>query len=204
MSDLPFSQSCENNKEPILKVLKQIITKDNKRLLEVGTGTAQHAVFFSKHFTDLHWVTSDKLENHAGIAARLLTEKLGNVHGPVAFEVGKDAFSKQHFDLSFTANTFHIMPWKVGKTLIKHWGNHLREGSQVIIYGPFKYENEFTSESNRIFDETLKSRDKKMGIRNFEDIKSGMERVGFRLAKDYEMPANNRILLFTKLQYISK
>ncbi len=204
MNNKSFSQSCENNKEPILKVLKQVFGPENRRLLEVGTGTAQHAVFFAKQFPDLHWVTSDRTINHKVIVERLREEKLHNLHGPEHFEVGKTPFPKQHFDLSFTANTLHIMSWKQGKTLIKLWGRHLREGAQVLIYGPFKYAGEFTSESNMIFDKTLKSRDPKQGLRNFEDIKSSMERGGFRMAYDYEMPANNRLLLFTKLEFISK
>ncbi len=193
------THSYERNRDPILKILKEIITSDNQRLLEVGTGSGQHSIYFAPHFKHLAWITSDILQKHNAITDLLRKSTIKNIHGPVEFEVGKDPFPKQRFDLSFTANTFHIMHWKIGKTLIKLWGNHLREGAQVIIYGPFNYNGEFTSESNKTFDQKLKAQDSKMGIRSFEDIKKVMIKNGFSFTKDYEMPANNRMLLFTKL-----
>lgn len=197
----PYSQACERNAPFILEILKKYITEDNRRLFEIGTGTGQHAVYLASNFSHLHWVTSDRKENHSGIKAWLKEAKLPNVHGPETFEVGIDKFPKGSFDLSFTANTFHIMSWKECKTLIKHWGRHLREGSQVFIYGPFNYNNAFTSQSNADFDLILKKRDPQSGIRNFEDVDKAMEKSGFKLTFDHEMPANNRLLVFTRLPH---
>jgi cyclopropane fatty-acyl-phospholipid synthase-like methyltransferase len=197
-----FSESCERNKVPILEQLEKIITTDNKKLLEIGSGTGQHALYFAPFFPHLTWVTSDTNEIHPDLKQNLQAAKISNIKGPLPFCVGKDSFPKQKFDLSFTANTFHIMSWKEGKTLIKLWGKHLREGAQVIIYGPFKYDGQFTSESNAKFDQWLKECDPSSGIRNFEDLKQNMEKVGFQLSLDQAMPANNQLLVFIKLAYV--
>lgn len=202
MKDKPYSPSCDRNAPSILEILKEYITSDNKRLFEIGSGTGQHAVFFAPHFPNLHWVTSDRKENHAGIKAWLKEAKLPNVHGPETFEVGVDKFPKGAFDLSFTANTFHIMSWKECKTLMKIWGRHHREGSQVFIYGPFNYGNQFTSKSNEEFDQMLKARNPQSGIRNFEDVENTMKKSGFDFTADHEMPANNRLLVFTRLRHV--
>ena len=197
-----FVSACERNKEPILQVLKEVITADNKRVLEVGSGTAQHAAYFAKNLKNITWTTSDVSSGHARIKSMLDEVKLPNLRGPLAFEIGKDFFPKYNYDIVFTANTFHIMSWKQCKNLMKILGNRLREGSQVIIYGPFNYEGKFTSESNSLFDQYLKEINPEQGIRSFEDINKNMIKNGFVLFKDYEMPANNRILVFTRLEFI--
>ena len=149
MIDKPYSPACDRNKEPILEVLKEVVAPFNKNLLEIGSGTGQHAVFFAPHFKHLTWVTSDLEINHQGIKMWLSEFKISNIIGPIEFEIGKTPFPKQTkrsnhrintFDLIFTANTFHIMSWKECKTLLKMWGNTLHEGYQVLIYGPFNYE----------------------------------------------------------------
>lgn len=197
-----FSAACERNKEPILAVLKEVLTKDNKRVLEIGSGTAQHALYFAQNLPDIVWTTSDVSSRLPPIKAALDEAKLPNLRGPLAFEIGKDDFPRYNYDIVFTANTFHIMSWKQCKNLMKILGNRLREGSQVIIYGPFKYNNEFTSESNALFDQQLKERNPESGIRSFSDINANMIKNGFTLFKDYEMPANNRILVFTRLVFV--
>ncbi len=198
----PFSAACENNRGPILNVLKNIIDEDNRRLLEIGSGTGQHAVYFAPEFDYLHWVTSDVRANLAGIKEWLQEAQIPNIHGPIEFDVDRDDFPRQHFDLVYMANTFHIMSWKQNKTLMKMLGSRLREGAQVIIYGPFNYNGKFTSRSNEEFDAFLKNQDDKKGIRAFEDVKNTMEKNGFQFTRDYEMPANNRILLFMKFEHV--
>lgn len=195
----PNSPSCSRNKDVILDVLKSIITKDNKSLLEVGSGTGQHAVYMAPHFEHMDWFVSDLVENHAGMQLWLQEAKIKNIHGPLTYEVGQSDFPKKPFDCVFAANVLHIMSWKDNKTLFKNFGTRLREGAQVIFYGPFNYNGEFTSESNAQFDLWLKKQNPHSGIRNFEDIEKVLKKHGFTLTKDFEMPANNRILLFTKL-----
>jgi cyclopropane fatty-acyl-phospholipid synthase-like methyltransferase len=198
-----FSSAADRNKGPILAVLKEIIIDENIRVLEIGSGNAQHFIHFAKHFKDIIWTTSDVESRHAPIKAALDIAKLPNLRGPLAFEVGKDDFPKYSYDLVFTANTFHIMSWKQCKNLMKILGNRLREGSQVVIYGPFNYDGKFTSESNALFDQSLKANDPTRGIRSFEDINKNMIKNGFELFKDYEMPANNRMLVFTRLVFVN-
>jgi cyclopropane fatty-acyl-phospholipid synthase-like methyltransferase len=196
------SPSCERNQAVILEILKQYITGDHERLLEIGSGTGQHAVYLGEQFPDLHWVTSDMARNHKVIKEWLKDYKLPNVHGPELLEVGRDDFpGKLSFDLVFTANTLHIMSWKIDKTFFKLLGKRLREGSLVFIYGPFNYDGEFSSDSNKIFDAHLKECNPKSGIRGFEDVQANMVKCGFKLLKDHEMPANNRLLVFERLLF---
>ncbi len=192
-----YSAAADNNKGPILEVLKKYI-RGEKRLLEIGSGTGQHAVHFAKHFPQLQWITSDLSRNHLPLSNFLKKEKISNVHGPEKLEIGVDDFPKGSFDFVFTANTLHIMSWKENKTLFKLLGKRLREGSMAFFYGPFKYKGEFTSESNRDFDAYLKEQNIKSGIRNFEDVEKNMIEHGFKLINDHEMSVNNRLLVFAR------
>lgn len=196
--DKPFSPSCERNKVPILERLKNILLQQELKLLEVGSGTGQHAVFFSQQFPNVEWVTSDVLQNHSGIKMWLAEAKNKNIKGPLEYEIGKSVFPGQDFDVIFTANTLHIMSWGLVKQFIKELGENLRPGSLVIFYGPFNYGGNYTSHSNQEFDKWLKDRDEESGIRDFEQVFDGMVSHGFELLNDFEMPANNRILLFKR------
>lgn len=200
--NIPFSAAADRNKEPILKVLKELIESDDRALLEIGSGTGQHGIYFSRHFPELNWTLSDVEEHHSGILAalnELPEQERTNITGPLAYQIGKDPLPRGRFDLAYTSNTFHIMSWKLVKTLIKSLGMALRPGARFIVYGPFKYHDKETSPSNIAFDEMLKERDAASGIRYFEDVRKQMESKGFRLLKDYEMPANNRALAFIKM-----
>lgn len=194
-----IAPSVDRNKQAILDILKIYITKG--RLLEIGSGTGQHAVYFAEHFRNLHWVTSDVKPNHPDIKAWLAEAKLKNIHGPEVLKIGKDDFPKGAFDYVFTANTLHIMSWKENKALFKILGKRLRERSLVFFYGPFNYEGEFTSQSNENFNTWLKERNPLSGIRNYEDVRINMEKVGFEFIEDHEMPANNRVLVFERLPF---
>ena len=194
----PYSQAVDRNKGPILEVLKKYILEGHQ-LLEIGSGTGQHAIFFAEKFPQLVWVTSDVKENHKGIKEWLKEAKLKNIKGPEKLKVGVDDFPKKPFDYVFTANTLHIMSWKEGKTLFKLLGKRLREGSLTFFYGPFNRGGQFTSSSNEDFDKSLKASDPRSGIRNFEDIQQCMESVGFKLLKDHEMPSHNRLIVFERL-----
>jgi SAM-dependent methyltransferase len=200
----PMSPAAERNQEPILKVLKDFITYEDRRLLEVGSGTGQHAVYFATHFPQLEWHPTDVSGKLKGIKQWMHEAGVRNIQPPVRLEIGKDDFPKLKFDVVFTANTFHIMPWKEGKSLIKLLGHRLREGSRAIFYGPFKYDGQFTSPSNEAFDRQLKESDPTSGIRAFEDINKAMIKNGFELIDDIEMPANNRMLVYSRLKFVSE
>jgi len=197
----PFSESCERNKEPILEVLQQVITKKDQRLLEVGTGTGQHAVHMAPHFPWLDWYPTDMSDKIAGMSLWFSEAKIPNIQKPVRLDVSSDDFPKLKFDVVFTANTLHIMSWKSCKSFFKLLGNRLREGSRAVFYGPFKYNGEHTSESNAKFDDWLKEQNPESGVRNFDDIARAMEKNGFYLVEDIQMPANNRTLVFQRLKH---
>jgi SAM-dependent methyltransferase len=203
-SDKPFSSACERNQQPILDVLVQVIDGQDRRLLEIGSGTGQHAVFLAPHFPQLDWYPTDVSANLKGINQWLEEARVSNIQKPMRVEIGKDELPKLKFDLIFTANTFHIMHWKDVKSLIKQFGGRLREGSRVLIYGPFKYGGVFTTPSNEEFDQGLKTKDPLSGIRNFEDVNTNMIKNGFELMMDVAMPANNQMLVYRRLKFISQ
>lgn len=201
MIEKPYSAACERNRDPILEILKQVITTDDKRLLEVGSGTGQHAVYFAPHFPWMEWYPTDVQANLVGMKLWFDEYKISSIQKPQRMEVGKDELPKLKFEIIYTANTFHIMHWKECKSLMKMFGGRLREGARVIIYGPFKYEGQFTSESNAEFDQTLKAKDPMSGIRSFEDVNNAMVKNGFELTMDVDMPANNQMLVYTRLKH---
>ncbi len=196
------SPACERNKDPILKVLKSVITRDDRRLLEVGTGTGQHAEYMAPYFPQLDWFPTDLGERLPDLKLWHRDLRIPNIQVPQRLDVGKDDFPKLKFDIVFTANTLHIMHWKDCKAFMKLLGNRLRENSKAIFYGPFNYNGSFTCTSNEEFDASLKERDSLSGIRAFEDIHHNMIKHGFELIDDIEMPANNRMLIFNRLKFI--
>ena len=196
-----YSPSVARNKDHILAVLCEYLGDDD-RVLEIGSGTGEHAIHFGSSLPGVHWVTSDIKKNHPMIKEWLKSAQLKNLHGPETLKIGDDDFpGKKPFTHVFTANTLHIMSWKECKSLFKLCGRRLREGALVFFYGPFNYGGAFTSPSNEEFDQMLKQRDEKSGIRAFEDIQGAMKKSGFKLLKDHEMPANNRVLIFERLSY---
>jgi cyclopropane fatty-acyl-phospholipid synthase-like methyltransferase len=198
---IPFSEASERNKAPILEVMKTVITPNDRKLLEIGSGSGQHAIFMAPQFPFLEWWPSDRAQALLPLRNALANAKVKNIVEPTTLEIGQHEFPKVKFDLIFTANTFHIMNWKECKTLIKMMGNRLRENSRVMIYGPFKYKGEFTSESNAQFDQQLKESNALSGIRSFEDVNAAMIKNGFEFQKDHEMPANNRMLVYKRLKF---
>lgn len=199
-----FSEAAERNKNPILAVLKEVIAEGDRRLLEIGAGTGQHAIHMAPQFPHLAWFPTDVGESLQELKRAVTEARISNIELPSRVVIGKDDFPKLKFDIVFTANTFHIMHWKECKTLMKLLGHRLREGSRVVIYGPFKYNGAYTSESNELFDESLKERDPLMGIRSFEDVNNAMVKNGFELIDDVDMPANNRTLVYRRLKFAGK
>lgn len=198
-----FSPSVARNRDPILAVLSLYLGKDD-RVLEIGSGTGEHAIHFAGALKDLHWITSDVEENHSMITEWLKSAQLKNLHGPELLKIGKNDFPERPFTHVFTANTLHIMSWKECKSLFKLVGKRLREGSLVFFYGPFNYGGRYTSPGNEEFDNSLKRRGSGSGLRDFEDVLNSMLKAGFKLLKDHEMPANNRLLIFERLPFGKK
>jgi len=193
----PYSESCEQNREPILNVLRAEL-EGHSRLLEIGSGTGQHAVYFAPEFPSLEWQTSDVSAYHAGIHAWLEDAESGNIRPPLALDVCRDPWPDNAFDAVFSANTVHIMSWPEVECLFEGIGKVLEPGGVFCLYGPFNYDGHFTSESNARFEQWLKARDPKSGIKDFEALENIAEYAGLVLRNDYEMPANNRILVWSK------
>lgn len=197
MQNLPFSQACENNKNPILDILKEIFA-DKTRVLEIGSGTGQHAVYFAEHLKHLHWQPSDRIENLEGINLWLDTYPQDNLSLPIELDVSQNNWP-QDFDAVFSANTAHIMPWKLTQLMLEKVATLLPEKGVFALYGPFNYGGEFTSDSNANFDRWLKSIAPHQGIRDFEKVNEIVCSAGMHLLNDYAMPANNRLLAWRKL-----
>ncbi len=198
----PYSAASERNQGPILEVLLKHIHLTDRRVLEIGSGTGQHAIHFAPHFPQVEWFPTDLSDKMLGLNMNLKDARTQNIQKPQRLDVSKDDFPKLKFDVVFTANTLHIMNWKDCKSFMKLLGHRLRENSRAIFYGPFKYKGEFSSDSDAQFDLMIKERDPLSGIRSFEDIFSNMTKNGFELIADYEMPANNRTLVFNRLKFV--
>jgi SAM-dependent methyltransferase len=191
----PFSQACEINKVPILDVLKDVL-RDRHCVLEVASGTGQHAVYFGANLPYLSWQTSDIQQNIDGIHAWLKDADLPNVLAPLTLNVNDAMWPVGKFDAIFNANTVHIISWLEVQKLFNHVARAVTPGAIVCFYGPYNYNQQFTSESNARFDASLKDRDPSSGIRDFEAINALAVSHGFTLQKDVAMPSNNRLLVW--------
>lgn len=194
----PFSQACENNKQPILDGLSRVFD-DRKKVLEVGSGTGQHAVFLAENLPHLHWQAGDLPAHHSGIKQWIDDAQLPNVSKPINTDVDQQPWSVEPVDAVFSANTLHIMSWEQVQKFFQVLSTVTLPGAIVAIYGPFNYAGRFTSESNRYFDASLKQRGPHQGIRDFEAVNKLAEEIGLELLEDSAMPANNRLLVWKKV-----
>lgn len=197
MTDKPFSESCVQNREPIMAVLRGLFA-DRSHVLEVGSGTGQHAVYFGAELTHLRWQTADVPPHHAGIRLWLAEAGLANVLPPLALDVNLTGWHSGHYDAVFSANTLHIMSWPEVEKFFEGVGEILESGGILAVYGPFNYNGAFTSESNARFDAWLKARDPASGVRDFEAVDALARAQGLHLQQDIAMPANNRTLVWRK------
>ena len=191
MSDKPFAPACERNRDPILAALRSHFA-DRTRVLEIGSGTGQHAVHFAAALPFLVWQTSDVAENLPGIRAWLDEAKLANTPAPLVLDVSGSDWPRERFDAIFSANTLHIMSWPEVERFFGALDAITTRDAKLAIYGPFNYEGAFTSASNAAFDESLKARAKHMGIRDAEAVDTLARKAGFVLIDEVVMPANNR------------
>lgn len=194
----PYAESCEQNRDPILAVLREVFA-DRKQVLEIASGTGQHAVYFGQALPHLVWQTSELAVNHAGIRAWLDEAQLPNVLPPLVLDVGHPHWPVERVDAVFNANTVHIVSWPEVESLFAGIGRVLVPGGLLCLYGPFNYGGKFTSESNARFDAWLKGRDPDSGVRDFEALNRLAEAQGLALVRDVAMPANNRTLVWQKV-----
>ncbi len=193
----PFSDACEENKLPILEVLK-IEFANCRNILEIGSGTGQHAVFFASHLPYLTWQTSDLETLHPGINAWREEADLANLNQPISLDVTGPNWPESVYDGVFSANTAHIMSWLAVEKMFEGTGKILPNGGCLCLYGPFNYNGRYTSDSNARFDQWLKNRDPLSGLRDFDKLDALASRNGMEFSRDYEMPVNNRTLVWRK------
>lgn len=191
----PFSQACEENKIPILGVLRGYLA-NARTVLEIGSGTGQHAVFFAAAFPHLVWQASDVPGYLPGIRAWIEEAGLPNLSPPFALEVTGGPWPEDRFDAIFSANTAHIMSETEVAAMLRGLPKVLTLGGTFALYGPFNYGGRYTSESNARFDTWLKANDPRSGIKDFEWLDELAREGGLRLLADHEMPVNNRTLVW--------
>lgn len=187
---------CERNKMPILEVFRRVLP-DEGTVLEVGSGSGQHAAFFSQQFPGLDWLPSDiDDENLASIRAWRAETDRPNFFAPIRLDVLSDQWPADLVDVIFNANMVHITPWACCLGLLAGARRHLVKGGLLIMYGPFRIGGEHTAESNQAFDRDLRNRDPTWGVRDLEAIQQAA--VGLELEDRFEMPANNQTIVFRK------
>ena len=186
----PHSPACERNREPILGVLREYFA-DRRNVLEIGSGTGQHAVHFAAALPQLIWQSSDRAENLPGIRAWLDEAALPNTPAPLEFDVN-GSWPAGPFDAVFSANTLHIMAWSEVQRLFAQLPAVATDDAVLIIYGPFNEQGRYSSDSNAAFDQWLKARGAHMAIRDAEAVDALADTAGFRRLADIAMPANNR------------
>lgn len=188
----PYSQACENNKAFILEKLIPIV-QPGDTVLEIGSGTGQHAIHFAGNLQGVTWQPAELREDQAVLLAGLEGHGLPNLLEPVVVDV-RDTWPQGQYDGVFSANCLHIMSAPCVELFFEGVGTLVKPGGYLCVYGPFNYNGTFTSQSNADFEQWLKARDPLSGIRDFEWVNSLAENAGFSLVEDHAMPANNRFL----------
>ena len=195
MTDKPFSPSCERNKDPILAQLRKLLAAP-ARVLEIGSGTGQHAVHFATHLPDIIWQSSDVADNLPGISYWIDATPLPNLRPPQELDVLADCWPEDKFDAVFSANTAHIMCWAAVEAMFSGVHKILSLNGPLLLYGPFNYDGQFTSEGNRQLDSWARETFPGAGLRDFEKIRELAASHGLAFEADNPMPANNRLLVF--------
>jgi len=196
MNEKPYSEACVRNGPPILAELKARLPVSGS-LLEIGSGSGQHAVMFAAALPGIQWQTSDRIEQHAGMRMWLEEADLANLPAPIPLDVSRSGdWPKQRFDAVFTANTLHIMSASAVEACFARIAEVMRPDARLFIYGPFMYDGEHSSQSNRDFDAFLRQRDAQSGVRDVQWLQALGSASGLRLVEDISMPSNNRMLVW--------
>jgi hypothetical protein len=193
----PYSEACEQNKEPILKVLREVFSEPGL-ILEIGAGTGQHAVYFARELPHLDWQPTDQADYLPGIEMWVAEAGLPNLRPPLALDTCHEPWPVIQAAGVFSANTTHIMNWPAVEGLFRGVGRVLQSGGAFCLYGPFNYGGRYTSPGNAQFDALLKDRDPASGIRDFDDLDRLAQDNALRLLRDDSMPVNNRTLIWVR------
>jgi cyclopropane fatty-acyl-phospholipid synthase-like methyltransferase len=194
---LPFSEACERNQGPILGVLHSAFA-DRHHVLEIGSGTGQHAVHFAAHLPHLTWHPTEQLKYLPDLEARIKLQGGANLRPPALLDVKQAVWPLRTADAVFSANTLHIMSWSEVLDLFRGLDAILAASGVLCIYGPFRYDGRYTSDSNRDFDRMLQERDPLSGLRDLNAVSAVAAQYGIALKVDHDLPANNRLLQFVR------
>jgi cyclopropane fatty-acyl-phospholipid synthase-like methyltransferase len=189
------SDAAERNKGPILEVLSAQLA-GCANVLEIGSGTGQHALYFAANLPHLSWQPSDTGEYLQPLREHLEREGGQNLREVIELDVRTNPWPVGSFDGIFSANTLHIMSWGSVQEFFRGVGAALKKPGVLCVYGPFKYSGRYTSESNDAFDTFLRNRDPESGIRDFVDLDTLARQQGLELVADHAMPANNQLLVW--------
>ncbi|MEP6897565.1 MAG: DUF938 domain-containing protein [Rhodanobacter sp.] len=201
MSSKPHSPSCERNRDSILAVLHEHFA-DRRRVLEIGSGTGEHAVHFAAALPQLIWQSADRLASLPGIRAWLDEARLPNTPPPLELDVN-GVWPDMRFDAVFSANTLHIMAWPEVECLFRRLPEVTTDDAVLVIYGPFNDQGRYSSESNAAFDQWLQARGAHMAIRDVQAVDSLAGTARFELIADVAMPANNRCRIWQRRDHAS-
>jgi SAM-dependent methyltransferase len=192
---LAHSDACERNKEPILVILRGAFA-GHTHVLEIGSGTGQHAVHFALAMPDVVWQPSEMPDAMPALRKRIFNEGPRNLRAPVMIDVTETPWDVRKVDGVFTANTLHIMHWPQVEAFFAGLPAIAKPGTVLVVYGPFRYGGEHTAGSNASFDAMLRARDPGSGVRDFEEVDKLAQMANFSLLADHPMPANNRTLVW--------
>ncbi len=197
MSEKPCAESCERNSQPIFEIISPLLAH-TQAVLEIGSGTGQHAVYFAERMPHLIWHTSDKPEYHPGIQRWIKESKLTNVRPPHSFNVSHDACPKLKVNAIFSANTTHIMNKSDVANMIEHVGKRLPKDGLFLLYGPFRIDGQFSSQNDALFDQQLRRRNVGSNIRDIETLNRFAKQAGMLLKQRYAMPRNNHLICWQR------
>lgn len=199
-----FSEACERNKDPILAVLKEIFPKQGL-VLEIASGTGQHAIHFASNLPDITWQPSDMdPELRSSVHAWRAEFNLENLNAPVHLDVTSENWPVENADVMMCANMIHIAPWEACIGLLEGAGRILHEDGILCMYGPYKVGGKHTAPSNESFDQSLRARDASWGIRNLDDVAFEARRRGLHLIKTVKMPSNNFCVIYRKTAMVDE
>jgi hypothetical protein len=197
LESLPFSQACENNKAVILQVLREVFA-DRRQVLEIASGTGQHACHFAANMPWLRWQPTELPQSLALLSPRCSAYEGVNLLPPAVLDIRANPWPLTVPDALFTANSLHIMACAAVEQFFAGLARHAGSDVVLAVYGPFNYRGEYTSESNARFDQWLAQQHPDSAIRDFEAVDALATDAGFSLKADNEMPANNRLLVWHK------
>jgi hypothetical protein len=198
LAPLIHSEASERNRAPILRVLAEAF-RDCRSVLEIGSGTGQHAVYFARHLPHLTWQPTELPDGLVDLAERIELEGPSNLRMPIALDVRAHPWPGEPVEAIFTANTFHIMDWDAVEHFYRGVGEVLKAWGVLCVYGPFRYHDAFTTASNADFDRYLRARDPASGIRDFEAVNRLAQALDLSLVADHKMPANNQALVWARM-----